>query len=539
MRRSGRLGPVPAIAAAGFALAIALVSGCAGGSAGPEEREDGRGASPAQRYAGGPLIKEAKGMLKSSHARIEVKRVERFADRSVLRFYLTHLGTGVGSFSFATSAAGMAFHEIRFDLVDPVGRRLYHPLRDEGGGGEMVGSSTQAFTARPGVRYEAVIHYPKLPDDVQAVTLVTPSTAGEFTGVPVVAGKGSTGPAAPVATPGAQATPGGTLALPVHAQKGYAPGRVEDLHGIAVGEVKSTTTARTEQRIGLRADVLFDFDKATLTAKARAVLDDVAAQTRAEADPAKPPIIITGHTDGTGNPAYNLRLSQQRADAVLNELRTRLGTAYQYKAEGKGETRPVVKEGGGDDEQARARNRRVEISYKIKQEGTRSTTSTTQGPVSPATASGPPAAFRPTDGPTVASRTVDYTVWGKTTKRRMDVKPFYRDGAFLVAVFDITNLGPGTLGLTEDYSAGGVGTFGAFSVADPASKIIYQGVMVGPPDKSDGVNIDRLDTGWGVFEDEPKTTNRGFFYVPAPPPGTKAVNFHAGAFGVFTEIPIR
>lgn len=35
----------------------------------------------------------------------------------------------------------------------------------------------------------------------------------------------------------------------------------------------------------------------------------------------------------------------------------------------------------------------------------------------------------------MASRTAEVRELGTTTRRRIDVKPFFRDGAFLVAVF--------------------------------------------------------------------------------------------------------
>ncbi|MGK5554048.1 OmpA family protein [Actinomadura kijaniata] len=542
MRRAAERAPAPC-AAAGLVLAAALLTGCGlGGEDGPGGggRPGGDPPAPAPRRSG-PMVKQAWSMTNGSPTKIEVTGVERHADRSVLRFHLTNLGQAWNQFSFGTSLASAAFAEIDFLLLDPVGRKLYHPLVDEGGKGKAVGSVARTFPADPGVRYEAVLHFPPLPKDVRTVTLITPSTAGEFTGVPVVEGRaGRTGPEAPVSAPGDDPPRGSTVALPVREAQGATPHWVDDLYGLASGEVTTTATSRDQQRIGLRADVLFDFDKATLTPRARQVLDDVAAQTRAEADPARPPIVITGHTDGRGTPGYNVPLSRKRADAVLRELQARLGTAYQYRAEGRGETQPVAKEGGADDEQARARNRRVEVSYQFRQERTRTTTGTTTAPVSPAAGSGPPAAFRPDDGRTVASRTADFTAWGVPNKRRIDVKPFYRDGAYLVAVFEITNLGPRALNVVDSYAGSGVGKFGAFSVRDPASKITYQGVSPGPPTKPDGsTNIDRLDPGWATFRVDPNTANRGFFYVPAPPPDVRSVTFDAGPFGQIPNVPIE
>src|ERR671924_2025047 len=140
MYRPARCAPMLRATAAGLTLTIAVLSGCGLGD--DKKGQNGaRGASPTQRYTG-PLAKEAWSMLGGTHARIEVKRVERFADRSVLRFYLTNLEKQPNSFSFGTSAYSMGFDEILFNLVDPVGRRLYHPLWDQGGDGDMVGSAT-------------------------------------------------------------------------------------------------------------------------------------------------------------------------------------------------------------------------------------------------------------------------------------------------------------------------------------------------------------------------------------------------------------
>jgi hypothetical protein len=259
----------------------------------------------------------------------------------------------------------------------------------------------------------------------------------------------------------------------------------------------------------------------------------VAAETKAKADPARPPILITGHTDGKGTHDYNMSLSQRRADAVLKELRARLGTAYRYKAEGKGETEPVAEEGGPDDEKARQRNRRVEISYRIRQRttGTGATTSR-QEQEGHGGAAGPPAPFRP-DGRTVATR---YATFGmdKGDKRRIDVKPFYRDGAYLVVVFDIANLGPdGGPGPTENYSTSGGGAFGDFTVTDPATRTVYRGVRMG----DEGGAF--IDPGYSAFRNEPGTSNRGFFYVPAPPPAVKSVTFNAGPFGQIPDVPVQ
>lgn len=47
-----------------------------------------------------------------------------------------------------------------------------------------------------------------------------------------------------------------------------------------------------------------------------------------------------------------------------------------------------------------------------------------------------------------------------------------------------------------------------------------------------------VDPGWAVFNTDPGTSNRGFFYVPAPPADVKTVTFDAAGFGQFPNVPI-
>ncbi len=52
---------------------------------------------------------------------------------------------------------------------------------------------------------------------------------------------------------------------------------------------------------------------------------------------------VIGHTDSTGDNAYNLDLSQRRAKAVSKELQSRFGVDAKYlQTEGRGETDPYV-----------------------------------------------------------------------------------------------------------------------------------------------------------------------------------------------------
>jgi len=124
------------------------------------------------------------------------------------------------------------------------------------------------------------------------------------------------------------------------------------------GSVSRTESAQ-ETRITLSADILFAFDKASLSGKSRSRLEDVREQLRA----AKPGSVrIEGHTDDKGSDAYNVRLSERRARTVARALRSALSGADVAVA-GRGEADPVAANtvDGKDSPKGRARNRRVEI----------------------------------------------------------------------------------------------------------------------------------------------------------------------------------
>jgi outer membrane protein OmpA-like peptidoglycan-associated protein len=118
----------------------------------------------------------------------------------------------------------------------------------------------------------------------------------------------------------------------------------------------------TEVRIELAADVLFDFDKATIKPQAGAALKNVAAVLK---DKAKGPVRIEGHTDAKGSDAYNQNLSVRRADAVRQWLVEKEGlkgakiTTQGFAA--KNPVAPNTKPDGSDNPEGRQRNRRVEI----------------------------------------------------------------------------------------------------------------------------------------------------------------------------------
>ncbi len=105
------------------------------------------------------------------------------------------------------------------------------------------------------------------------------------------------------------------------------------------------------------SDVLFDFDRATLTPGAREKLSRLVGILQAYPGPYK--IELEGHTDSIGSHGYNQRLSEDRARSVASYLREAgIPATRIVGVQGFAETRPVA---SNDTAAGRQRNRRVEL----------------------------------------------------------------------------------------------------------------------------------------------------------------------------------
>jgi outer membrane protein OmpA-like peptidoglycan-associated protein len=117
------------------------------------------------------------------------------------------------------------------------------------------------------------------------------------------------------------------------------------------------------QPIRLSSDALFGFDSAMLTGEGRRQLDGLLQQVR-EAS-AVENIDVVGYTDRIGGDAYNMKLSQRRAEAVRDYLVQNGVPADAIQVEGRGKADPVAQ--CPDQKRSKliaclAPNRRVELS---------------------------------------------------------------------------------------------------------------------------------------------------------------------------------
>jgi outer membrane protein OmpA-like peptidoglycan-associated protein len=101
--------------------------------------------------------------------------------------------------------------------------------------------------------------------------------------------------------------------------------------------------------------VNFDFDKATIRQEDLPNIDkDVATLEQW----GKVNIEVAGHTDSRGSDAYNIKLSQRRAEAVRDYLISKGIAADRLSAKGYGESQPVA---DNATDEGRFKNRRVEL----------------------------------------------------------------------------------------------------------------------------------------------------------------------------------
>ncbi len=109
-----------------------------------------------------------------------------------------------------------------------------------------------------------------------------------------------------------------------------------------------------KKKIILRG-VNFDTNKAVIRKDAALILDEAALVLGSEKTVG---VQVVGHTDSRASDAYNLTLSERRAEAVRDYLVKRKIGAARLTTKGMGESQPVA---SNDSDEGMAQNRRVEL----------------------------------------------------------------------------------------------------------------------------------------------------------------------------------
>jgi OmpA-OmpF porin, OOP family len=154
-----------------------------------------------------------------------------------------------------------------------------------------------------------------------------------------------------------------TRVTPVEENQKKIAGQMDELYAIAadarrqVAEVNDRVTALDDYDQQSSVSVTFRVNSAVLSPEAKQQLDGFAAKIK---DAKAYTIEVSGHTDSTGGEAKNMRLSKERADAVVQYLAVahkipmrRFTTPMGY-----GKTESVA---DNNTASGRAQNRRVEV----------------------------------------------------------------------------------------------------------------------------------------------------------------------------------
>ncbi len=109
-------------------------------------------------------------------------------------------------------------------------------------------------------------------------------------------------------------------------------------------------------QVTFESGLLFDFDSDVIKPTAAANLQELARSLNKFGNSN---ILIVGHTDSQGDDAYNMSLSQRRANSASAYLQSQGVPSTRVSTSGRGEAEPVA---SNDTEAGRAQNRRVEVA---------------------------------------------------------------------------------------------------------------------------------------------------------------------------------
>jgi outer membrane protein OmpA-like peptidoglycan-associated protein len=330
----------------------------------------------------------------AEHARVTIYDLRRYGPFVILDLGIRCLEPAGGScdseFDWATPSysAGAIYANANtpdgISLVDPAQSKEYWAVTDSQNRPDVSelpqGSIDDNYT------HLAWVTFPAPPAGTQTMDVELPNGGPQVPNVPVTDGPApdpqqlgqnvvGTQPA-PFAFPAGSTSTAGLTLL------------VENLVSTVGNPAGSDAESPTRATLTLNTDVLFRFDKSSLTPRARAIISSVAAKIKSRATGQ---VSITGYTDSIGTDQVNIPLSQARAHSVAAVLAPLTqGGPVTYQTAGLGSNDPVApntKPDGSDNPAGRALNRRVTISFAVKELARPSSPPDVQQPTAP-----PPAA---------------------------------------------------------------------------------------------------------------------------------------------------
>lgn len=138
---------------------------------------------------------------------------------------------------------------------------------------------------------------------------------------------------------------------------GQAGGSGTGVDPRAVAGVEIAGSA-TQQPDAMARTIYFDYDSFEVRGDYASTLEANARYLKANTTRR---VALEGHTDETGGREYNLALGQKRAEAVRRSLALLGVSEGQMEPVSFGEEKPAA---SGGDEASKAKNRRVELTYK-------------------------------------------------------------------------------------------------------------------------------------------------------------------------------
>ena len=462
--------------------------------------------------------------------RFAITGLERTADHTVLYYENTYTDHFEGTNRNLTMPR---------TLIDPVSGRAYGELADEDG--DTYGSVAPRAGGLYPVEVDATNRYrryfPRLPDEVTQVTFVG-SGLGAMTGIPVVdVDEEQPDPEDPNGAEmvGFGPETGETVEFENRRPGPDALEAVGEMESFVDSDVASTTRDGDTETVALKADVMFDFDSADLTAEAEEIVRQAARSLERNIDPDAPEVTVIGHTDGRGTDDYNQDLSEERAETVRDVLADELGDGFDFGVEGRGATELIAEEGGADDEEARARNRRVEFSYRVDRSNDDESTS---GREDGLLGSSERHVFPP--APFVEDDTAEVVASAEEDDVRLDVHPLRRDGAYVISTVTLTNTGDEPvlpdMGGEDAVNPGGPaefseGALGGFQLLEPDTDLVRYVTLMNFGGQSYAGFAEE------VHEMQPGNTYQLIAVFAAPPEDVSELTLRAGPFGEIENVP--